>query len=435
MRRRVVFGALGLAATALALAAGLCRLTPLDCHLRGGEEQDYFRGLAGYGLGPTRLPAGFRQEIVASGLTLPTSLAILPDSALLVAEKRGVVWRFQAGRRLRRPVLDLRARVNDFGYRGLLAIELDPRFVQNRQIVTLYVREDGARSREAAKTSRVSRFTLGGRRVRAAATEQVVLGAAGTRPCEELARGADCLPVDGDHAGGDLEFARDGTLFVSTGDGWNGSPGFNPRPLRAQGVDWLAGKLLRVDGRGRGLPTNPFWNGDPRANRSKVWALGLRNPFRFSLWLDHTAIVGDVGWNEREELALVRRGENHGWPCLEGDRRPPEYARRAECRALYARGQAAPPVVTYARGSVTGGVFYRGRTFPAAFRGSYLYGDWSRHWLRRLTPDRLAGAAGNPQPFAENAGGPVELRVGPDGSLYYVATNAGEVRRIVYAGR
>jgi glucose/arabinose dehydrogenase len=434
MRRRVLVGALGLAAVALALAAGLCRLTPLDCHLRGGEEQkDYFRGLAGYGLGPTTLPAGFRQEIVASGLTLPTSLAILPDGALLVAEKRGVVWRFEAGRRLRRPALDLRARVNDFGYRGLLAIELDPRFARNRQLVALYVREDGARGWEAAKTSRVSRFTLGGRA--AAATEEVLLGSAGTRPCEELPRGADCLPVDGDHAGGDLEFAPDGTLFVSTGDGWNGSAGFNPRPLRAQSVDWLAGKLLRVDGRGRGLPANPFWNGDARANRSKVWALGLRNPFRFSLWLDGTAIVGDVGWNEREELALIRRGTNHGWPCLEGDLRPPEYARRAECRALYARGRAAPLLVTYARGSVTGGVVYRGRSFPAAFRGSYLYGDWSRHWLRRVTVDSRTGSAGDPQPFAENAGGPVEFRVGSDGSLYYVATNAGEVRRIVYSGR
>jgi glucose/arabinose dehydrogenase len=128
---------------------------------------------------------------------------------------------------------------------------------------------------------RVSCFRSEGERASASA-EEVVLGADGCGSRSELPAGSDCIPCDGDHCGGDLQFAPDGTLLVTTGDGWNGSSWFNRNPLRAQRLDSLAGKLLRVAPEGAGLRSNPFWTGDRGENRSKVWAYGLRNPFRFS---------------------------------------------------------------------------------------------------------------------------------------------------------
>jgi glucose/arabinose dehydrogenase len=83
---------------------------------------------------------------------------------------------------------------------------------------------------------------------------------------------------------------------------------------------------------------------------------------------------------------------------------------------------------------VTGGVFYRGSSFPTRYRGGYFYGDWSRSVLRfaRIGPGRRAQT--DADDFATGAAGPVQLEIGPNGSLYYLALNVGELRRIVYRG-
>jgi glucose/arabinose dehydrogenase len=429
MRRRLVLAGIGLVAL-LALPAGLCKLV-LDCHLGGAAAPDPFEGLAGSGRGETSLPEGFRQEVVAGGLELPTSLALLPDGRILVGEKAGVVRVIEDGRLRPEPLLDISERVNTFTYRGLLGLEADPRFDETGLVYLLYVRED-AGAEDGPRTVRLSRFRAEGDRAEAD-SEEVLLGADGDGSCNDLPAGSDCIPCDGDHCGGDLHFAPDGTLMVTTGDGWNGSSGFNENTLRAQSPDTLAGKLLRVTPEGEGLRSNPFWSGNPDENRSKIWAYGLRNPFRFTLEPDtDVAWIGDVGWNRQEEVNVGSWGVNFGWPCYEGRERPPEYVEEEICRALYARGRAAVrfPRFAYERGSVTGGVFYTGSAFPETYRNGYFFGDWSRSWLRVLTGEDER----EPQAFAETTAGPVELAVAPDGSLLYVAANAGELRRIVYEG-
>ena len=96
------------------------------------------------------------------------------------------------------------------------------------------------------------------------------------------------------------------------------------RPLDAQDVDSPRGKIFHIDADGNGLSSNPFWNGDPTAWRSKVFAYGFRNPFRFSIQPGtgvngvRTLYIGDVGWNTREEIDVSTGGENFGWPCWEG---------------------------------------------------------------------------------------------------------------------
>jgi glucose/arabinose dehydrogenase len=354
----------------------------------------------------------------------PTSFALLPDGRALVAEKRGLVWSV-AGGRIQRPALfDLRARVADYGYRGLLAIEPDP--TEPRALYMLYVQ--GHRATHSPTSVRLSRLEPG-------AGERVVLGRAGRRSCTDLPRGADCIPCDRDHCGGDIEVAADGSLYVVTGEGWDGSAGFSTHPLRAQDLDSLGGKVLHLTADGRGAAENPFWNGEARSNRSRIWAYGLRNPFRLTLSPRGAPVVGDVGWNTWEEIDVVSRGDNLGWPCFEGSDRPPEYETQGVCRALYRRPEAVRlPAIAYRRGSVTGGVFYAGSAFPARYRGGYFFGDWSRSVLRfaRIAPG--GRAVPDADDFATHAAGPVQLEVGADGSLYYLALNVGELRRISYRG-
>jgi glucose/arabinose dehydrogenase len=416
------------------LGAGLCRFGGLDCHLGEPKKQRIA------GTGDTTLPAGFAQDVVASELELATSFTFLPDGRVLVAQKNGLVRVVEDGTVLAEPFLDLSRAVNTRFNRGLLAVEADPEFDQNGFVYLYYVYEDGSTPADAAKSVRVSRVRADGDTA-VPGSEEVVLGTQSGGSCNDLPAGADCIPSDGDHSGGDIEFAPDSTMFVTTGDGWFGVQGFSPNSLRAQNLDLLGGKLLHVTREGDGLPSNPFWNGDPDTNRSKVWAYGLRNPWRFTLRPgSEVAYVGDVGWNHWEEVDVVRKGENHGWPCYEGRERPAEYHTNQVCRELYRQGRDAVrfPLKAHRHpkdaNTVIGGAFYSGSEYPREYRGAYFYADWGRDWMRtlRVEGDRLV--EGSVRRLASGVAGPVEIRSGPDGNIYYLAINAGELRRVRYDG-
>jgi glucose/arabinose dehydrogenase len=359
------------------------------------------------------VPPGFIEEVVADGFERPTSFALLSDGRVLVAEHRGVVRLVARGRVARRPFLDLRPRVNVSLDRGLMAIASGPRFGRERHVYLYYAFEDDPRRPAAPKTMRLTRVTAGAA-VAVPGSERVLLRAIP----------ADCRC----HTGGAIRFARDGSVVLSTGDGAVAGR-VDRRALRAQRLDSLAGKVLRLSRFGAGLRTNPFWDGDEASVRSKIWAYGVRNPFRFSLhpqsgvpWL------GDVGWHEAEEIDVAARGANLGWPCYEGRRRQPRYARLAACRALYRSGRrTVAPLLAYPRGrsaSVTGGAFLTGGV-PAAYRGAYVYGDFVRGWIRALP----AGGR-KPVAFVADGDGPVDIQSAADGSLYYLAFRAGELRRV-----
>src|SRR5205823_12806735 len=132
------------------------------------------------------------------------------------------------------------------------------------------------------KTGRVARYTAIGDTA-SPATETVLLGKSVGYTCDDFPIGTDCIPSESpSHSVGNLKFAPDGTLFVSLGDGAH----FNfvdTRAYRTQNLDSLSGKMLHITTTGAGVPGNPFWTGNANDNRSKVWAYGLRNSFRFSL--------------------------------------------------------------------------------------------------------------------------------------------------------
>ena len=368
-------------------------------------------------------------ETVASGFIAPSAFAFLPDGRILVAQTSGLVRVVKGGKVLRRPFLDVRGQPNTERTRGLVGIEPDPEFARNGHVYLMYAYEDG--SAPAAGRSRPGKPGDGARDRASLASEVVILGRAGRGSCEPLPVKADCIAANGIHMGGALAFAPDGTLFVGTGDGELGKEGeYEPGAHQAQNLDALTGKLLRVTRSGKGLPTNPFWTGDADDNRSKVWAYGLRNPFRVSVRPGSLVpYVGDVGWFEREEIDVATRGVNLGWPCYEGRDRPIHYREAAPCVSLYEDAADRPvqmPLVEVPRDdatSITGGDF-RGRN-------EYVYGDYGRWWLRTLRLD--AGdrvVSGTDSLLASGTHSPVQIRIGSQGGVYYLSINQGTLYRI-----
>jgi glucose/arabinose dehydrogenase len=384
------------------------------------------------------LPGGFASEVVASGLSLPTAFASLPDGRIFIAEKHGVVRLFKHGALQPTPVIDLRARVNSYQDRGLLSLALDPDFATNGFLYLLYTFDDDATDDTGPKTGRLARYTVVGDSA-SPDSELVLLGSVVGSSCNALPKGSDCIPSDAtSHSVADLAFAPDGSLFVALGDATRADI-VADMALLAQDVDWLGGKLLRISRTGQGLASNPFWSGDPNANRSKVWASGLRNPFRVSLHpVSGTPYVGDVGWNYWEEVHTAPAGANLGWPCYSGVNRQSGYSTRPTCQALYARGASAvrPPLHAYNHTvgkSVVGGVFYTGTDYPEAYRGAYFFGDYTRGWLHVLRVDAQDTLVpGSAETFATDANGPVDIDMGPDGRLYYLSILEGQLRRLRY---
>jgi len=392
-------------------------------------------------LATTFVPSGFSQEVIATGLIFPTTFAFLPDGRILIAEKEGVVRIVKNDALLPTPFIDISARVNDYEDRGLLGIAVDPNFTANGYVYLLYTYENDVSQYSGPKTARLTRVTALDDTA-APSSEEVILGTVVGSSCKNFPAGADCLPSDSrTHTVGDMKFATDGSLFVSVGDA--SLLAVNDDTFRTQDLDSLAGKVLRISTSGQGLASNPFWNGDPSANRSKVWAYGLRNPFRFALQPgSNIPYLGDVGWQTWEEINVVLPGANLGWPCYEGHLRQPGYEPKTICQALYSTETAQAPLLVYphqvttqgAGAAVVGGVFYTGSTYPAEYHDAYFYADYAQGWIRYLHVDNNhALIPGSVKDFvAAGADAPVALNIGSDENLYYVELLTGQLRRIRY---
>jgi glucose/arabinose dehydrogenase len=381
------------------------------------------------------LPPGFVDEAVATGFALPVAFSELPDGRILVAEKAGVIRLVKDGELQAQPFLDLRSRVNDYWDRGLLGITTAPDFASTGFVYLYYVFENDPTDYAGGKTARLTRVTAVGDTA-TLESEVVILGTISGNGCGAVPVTADCIPANGpSHNGGGVRIGTDGSLYLTTGDA-AGFSTVDEQALRVQNPDSLSGKLLRVTPAGTGVPTNRWWDGDGTSNRSKAFALGLRNPLRFGLRpVTDVPYIGDVGWNNSEE---VNAGSgNFGWPCYEGDTQQPGYAALAECQSLYAEGASAvvAPIHAYPHDgssmSVVGGAFYTGSSYPAAYQGAYFVGDYVLRYFHVDENDRPASGV---LTFATSVDGPVDLQMGSDGNLYYAAIITGELRRIVYTG-
>jgi glucose/arabinose dehydrogenase len=398
------------------------------------------------------LPPGFVQVPLATGLAYPTSFAFAPDGRIFIAEKGGVVRVLKEGVVLPTPMLDLSAQVNTYWDRGMMTVAVDPDFATNNYIYVYYTYEpDPSADPESGpykgpKTNKLARYTVQGD-VALTATEKALLGTvAGTtavQSCNDYPAGSDCLPADGpSHIGGTIRFAQDGSLFLSTGDA-SDFANINDNALRVQSLNSLAGKLLRIDrATGKGFLDNPFSNGNVNAVQSKVWAYGLRNPFRFN-FRPGTGVpyVGDVGMDDWEEIDVVKIGRNYGWPCYEGPGPHPGYAAKPLCAQLQASSVQTPLLsLKHSAGNwcAVGGTFYTGTTYPAQYQGAYFFADCVYRYIDYLLVDANNNLVSGPHRFGYlrynvsdfASGGPTEIEMGADGNLYVLETVFGTLSRI-----
>ena len=342
---------------------------------------------------------------IADGFEQPLFVTGAGDGSgrLFVLEKTGRAWILRDGKRLPEPFLDLADVVSTTSEQGLLGMAFAPSHDGKGLVFANYTRGDGA--------TVISRFKVDGDRA-VRDSETILMTIAQPYP---------------NHNGGMIEFGPDGHLYIGMGDGGSGG---DPEG-NGQNPSALLGKMLRIDvapenGAAYAVPDdNPFVGRD--GWRPEIWALGLRNPWRFSfdretgdLW------IGDVGQNAWEEIdfqsASSAGGENYGWNTYEGAHPYPEGSPSSE-------GDFTDPVIEYDRAtgtSVTGGYVYRGP--DPALQGIYFYADFSvgRVWgaLRAadgsITTRELLDTDMYIASFGE----------GDDGTLYLADFNSGGIYRI-----
>ncbi|MBK7985020.1 MAG: PQQ-dependent sugar dehydrogenase [Candidatus Competibacteraceae bacterium] len=343
---------------------------------------------------------------VANGLSQPLAIAHAGDGSgrLFVTLQEGRVMIFDGRQIVPKPFLDLRERVASGGERGLLSVAFHPDFANNRWFYVNYT--------DLAGNTVVSRFRAARRAPNVALRRSETLVLSVTQPYAN-------------HNGGQLQFGPDGFLYIGTGDGGSGGDPEN----RAQDGGSLLGKLLRIDVNQSpyGIPTdNPFSN---RTDiRPEIWAVGLRNPWRFSF--DRATgdlYIADVGQDAWEEVnfqpAAGPGGLNYGWRRLEGRHcfNPPN-----ACDD----GTLTPPVLEYDHSvgeSVTGGYVYRGSQVPE-LAGRYVYGDFisGRIWAARLEGSRWVNEEVAASPIAISSFGEDEA-----GELYLTDYIGGRLLKFV----
>jgi glucose/arabinose dehydrogenase len=343
---------------------------------------------------------------VATGLHLPLYVADAGDVAgrLFVVEQSGRIMVVEGGTVQPTPFLDLSDRITNGGERGLLSVAFSPDYTQSGRFFVDYTNLDG--------DTVIERFAR---------------AADGTTA--DAASGTVILTIKqpaSNHNGGLVLFGPDGMLYIGMGDGGGTSES-------SQEGDTLLGKMLRLDVHGDGYaipPDNPFV-GEPAVS-DETWALGLRNPWRFSfdretadLWIGD---VGGVRWEEVDfQAATSRAGENYGWPRMEGP----------DCGS----GPCDPnayvlPVAAYRHTDgncvVTGGYVYRGSAFPE-LRGSYLYGDYCSGRVWALNAADTASGTAFPRLVLESGLTLSSFGEDRNGELYLTDLSGGVVYKVVGA--
>ena len=322
----------------------------------------------------------------ASGLSALTGISSTPaePNRLYAVEQVGrIVWLVNG--RVRGTFIDLRDRITSGGEQGLLSVAFHPNYKRNHRFYVDYTDKQG--------NTRVVEFrSRNGRGLKSTARQLLFV----RQPYAN-------------HNGGELQFDRNGLLYVGMGDGGAaGDPG-----NRAQNPRERLGKLLRI---------NPL----KRGAKWQMVALGLRNPWRFTFdRANGDLYIGDVGQGEWEEIdyrpaAAIGRLANYGWHVFEG-------------RARYSNGALGPgqlvsPVYVFSHAdnncSVTGGYVYRGHAVVAAV-GRYFFGDYCSGsiWSLRITNGGATDVRREPfrvdtlTSFGEDASGELYLANG-GGRIY-----------------
>ena len=325
-------------------------------------------------------------ETVAAGFAQPVQ-AVSAGGKLYVVDQPGQIWEID-GLQVRE-FLDIRQPVAFGGERGLLSMAFHPDHDD-----LLYVNYTGLDGQTV-----IAEYRYDAEGADAESGRQLL----------EISQPAR------NHNGGMIAFGPDGNLWVGTGDGG----GSDDRYGQGQRGDTLLAAMLRLV---VGPEVTPYGVAEDYGfEAAEVWAIGMRNPWRFSfdgrdLW------IGDVGQNAFEEINKVSvddRGLNFGWPLHEGTSC---YRGGSRCGS----DDLTPPIHEYkhpAGCSITGGYVYRGHAIPQ-LAGHYFFSDWCSGFIRSIAPSgevfdwtEQTGAVGGATSFGLDSAGEL-LVVSGNGTVY-----------------
>jgi len=362
-----------------------------------------FLALTGFSLQAATLPSGFTEVLVADTLADASAMSFSPDGRLFVCQQTGALRVISNGSLLPTPFVTVTT--DSFFERGLLGVTFDPNFASNR-FVYVYYTVPGSPAH-----NRVSRFTasMANPDVAEAGSETVIVD-------------LDNLNA-GNHNGGAIHFGPDDRLYIGVGE--------NADAASAQLLSNRHGKLLRINADGS-IPldnptTFPGIAGSPAGANRAIWSVGLRNPYTFAFQPGTGRMfINDVGAGGFEEINDGIIASNYGWPNCEGPCVPPDPDFR-------------DPLFQYGHGgtggcAIVGGAFYNPpvNQFPSSYVGKYFFGDLCSGWIRLMDPSDNTASD-----FAEGIPTPVDVKVGPEGSLYYLirgGSPAGQVWRVSATG-
>jgi glucose/arabinose dehydrogenase len=306
----------------------------------------------------------------------PVAIAWGPDGTMFFTERGGRIMSLAPGGTDPQEVLSIS--VTTAGETGLLGLEIDPEFSRNSFLYLFFTGRDGQ--------NRVARYRLGG------ADPEVIL---------------EGLASAGYHNGGILQFAPDGTLFVSTGEAHDRG--------RAQNVGDIGGKILRIRTDGSPPGDNPF------GGNSRVYAMGIRNAFGLALDPETKDLwETENGPGGNDEVNRILAGRNYGWPNVQCSGGAPRFEDAAFCF----RGTIIPTQADFVpinppngRDWIDGDL--AGDLYLGAFSGS----------IRRLVLSDDRQSVSRQEVFHQEDEGVVGVFYGPDGNLYYTTTQA--IKRII----
>jgi glucose/arabinose dehydrogenase len=345
----------------------------------------FILGLGVGGLSALELQPGFTGEVIATELNAATAMIALDDGRIFIADQTGPIRVWQDGALLAEPALDLSARLDTYWERGLIGMALAPNFPEQPHLYILYV------AKSPYTHHVVSRFRVEGNHIDPA-SEQV------------LFEGDDQATLGGRgpwaHQGGPMAFGPDGNLYIGLGEGSNSE--------MSQALTTLQGKILRIRPDGSIPEDNPFYETTTGKYRA-IWAYGIRNPFGLTFEPETGRLwETDVGQTSFEEINLIERGGNYGWPHAEG---------LSDDERFVNPVHVYPPAVGRC---ISGGAFVPDRApWPAAWRGQFVYADWTANWLRAMDPN-------DPEKqitIARGLAGAVSVQPAPDGSLLVLNRN------------
>jgi len=334
---------------------------------------------------------------VDDGFENPVLLIAAPDHGPdLVVEQPGRVVRADGGPH--EVVLDITADVAFGGERGLLGFAVHPDFNANGLVYVNYTDRNGRTA--------VDQFEMRDGSVVRTTRREII----------RIAQPAS------NHNGGMIMFGPSGNLWIGMGDGGGSNDEFGHGQVSAS----LLGSMLRIrvgelTGDPYQIPSdNPYATGE--GGRQEVWAIGLRNPWRFAIDGD-VVWIADVGQGAIEEVNVTDArapGLNYGWSLMEGS----ECFRSQDCDV----DGLVPPITEYTHSdgcSVTGGVVYRGSALRS-LNGQFFYSDFCTGFLRSVSAD------GDEHDWSEQVGrisGPTGFGTGSDGEMY-ILTQGGSLLRL-----